>query len=186
MDPYKSCPVFESDNFLLRFVDEEDASDLLLVYSDKLAVPFFNNDNCSDDFYYTTLEEVKKEIEYWHWEYNRKGFVRWTILNKHTHHAIGTIELFNRTSDDYFHNCGLLRLDLKSDFEKTEIIFEIVSLITKDAFDLFKCTKLATKVPSFAIERKKAVERIGFVETKEKLIGNHGHHIYFDYYVLQK
>ena len=37
----------------MRMVCQEDRMDLLKVYSDKRAVPFFNNDNCGGDgFYY--------------------------------------------------------------------------------------------------------------------------------------
>lgn len=39
-------------------------------------------------------------IVYWLWEYNRQGFVHWTIISKATNEAIGTIELFHREADD--------------------------------------------------------------------------------------
>lgn len=51
MNVYEKCPVLESENFLLRKVCLEDSDDLLKVYSDEKAVPFFNGDNChGDDF----------------------------------------------------------------------------------------------------------------------------------------
>lgn len=186
-NPYEKCPVYENRHYLLKFVDIADAPDLLLVYSDEKAVPFFNSDNCGgDDFHYTSLERMQGAIEYWQWEYQRKGFVRWTIFDKTIQHAIGTIELFNRWSDDYFNNCGLLRLDLRSDYEQTESIFEILSLITQPSFDLFECKIIATKVPPFASERKTAVRKMGFAESEEKLVGGHDRKIYTDYYVLQR
>ena len=78
-------------------VSQEDRLDLLKVYSDKEAVSFFNSDNCGgDDFYYTTENRMQQAIDYWLFEYNRRGFVRWTIISKETHEAIGTIELFHR------------------------------------------------------------------------------------------
>ena len=52
-DVYKKCPAFENDSFLLRFSQLDDARDLVSVYSDKNALPFFNSDNChGDNFYY--------------------------------------------------------------------------------------------------------------------------------------
>ena len=42
---YIECPAFEDDNYLLRLVEIEDAKDLLKVYSDEKAVPYFNSDN---------------------------------------------------------------------------------------------------------------------------------------------
>ena len=45
-DVYEYCPEFENDKYLLRLISEEDTNDLLKVYSDASAVPFFNGDNC--------------------------------------------------------------------------------------------------------------------------------------------
>ena len=59
MNPYEKCPVFENENYLIRLIDDLDAPDLLLVYSDEKAVAFFNSDNCGgDDFHMTRLEYV--------------------------------------------------------------------------------------------------------------------------------
>ena len=60
---YEKCPVFENDKFLLRFANKDDASDLLMVYSDKHALPFFNSDNCDgDNFYYSSVERMERMI----------------------------------------------------------------------------------------------------------------------------
>lgn len=186
INPYEVCPVYENKKYLLRQTDTSDASDLLCVYSDEKAVPFFNSDNCNgDDFHYTTLERMQHAIEYWQWEYGRKGFVRWSVLAKCSQHAIGTIELFNRQSGDFFNNCGLLRLDLRSDYEREDSIFDILSLIISPAFELFDCRILATKIPSFACERKSAAERLGFTPSENNLIGHNGES-YSDYYILKK
>lgn len=186
MNPYEKCPVFENENYLLRFVEADDAPDLLLVYSDEKAVKLFNSDNCVDNFHYTSLERMQKAIEFWQLEYQKKYYVRWTIFDKNVHHAIGTVELFNRKADDYFNDCGLLRMDLRSDYEQTDKISELLSLILVPAFDLFECQMIATKVPAFAVERKIAVEKSGFVLSGEKLTGGHDQKSYTDYYVLQK
>lgn len=189
MNPYEKCPVFENQNYLLRLVEMADAPELLLVYSDEKAVPFFNSDNCNgDDFHYTSLERMQIQIDKcWLWEYQQQGFVRWTIIDKNIPCAIGTIELFNRRSeDDYFDNCGLLRLDLRSDYEQEEKIYEILSLIIPSTFELFNCQMIATKIPPFASKRKSAAERLGFTASDEKLISHQDHRIYSDYYVLEK
>ena len=39
-NPYETCPIFENESYLIRMIDESDAPDLLLVYSDEKAVPF--------------------------------------------------------------------------------------------------------------------------------------------------
>lgn len=185
-DPYITCPTFESDSYLLRLAGPADTLDLLAVYSDEKAVPLFNSDNChGDDFHYTTLERMQGAMDFWTEAYREKWFVRWTIIDKKTQKAVGTIELFNRQAKDYFNDCGLLRLDLRSDHEHEEGIHEILSLIVPPAYDLFHCQMIATKVIPSAARRKEAVERLGFKSTGEALIGHDGTR-YFDYYVRTK
>lgn len=185
-DPYITCPVFEGDNYLLRLVEPADAPDLLNVYSDEKAVPLFNSDNChGDDFHYTTLERMQGAVDFWAEAYREKWFVRWAVVDKGTQKAIGTIELFNRQAEDYFNDCGLLRLDLKSDHENGEDIHEILSLIVPPAYDLFHCKMIATKVIPAAVKRREAVERLGFTASAEALVGHDGTR-YTDYYVKMR
>lgn len=144
----------------------------------------FNSDNCGgDDFYYTTERRMMEAIDYWSFEYSRKGFVRWAVVDKYKRETIGTIELFCRNADDYFTNCGILRLDIRSDYENADIIEDILSLIVKPAFDMFKCDKIATKAIAKAEERISALKRMQFKLSEEMLIGHDGTK-YGDYYVL--
>lgn len=183
---YKNCPEFEDKRYLLRMVCMEDKKDLLKVYSDKAALRFFNNNNCgNDDFYYTSERRMEQAIEYWLYEYNRNGFVRWAVVSKPIHEVIGTIELFHRDADDYFTNCGLLRLDIRSDYEKMSEIIEILGLIIEPAFTLFQCDKIATKAIATATQRMRALEELGFLYTDEKLIGHDGT-LYSSYFVLHQ
>ncbi len=186
-NPYEKCPVYENGTYLLRLVEASDAPDLLRVYSDEKAVPFFNGDNChGDDFHYTTLERMQSAVDFWLWAYRDKGFVRWAIVDKTVDRAIGTIELFGRRADDYFDRCGLLRLDLRSDYERADAVREILSLIVPPAFDLFDCRMVATKIPPAAVQRKAGAEQLGFVLSGEKLIGGDDGKAYADYYVLHQ
>ena len=186
MNVYQSCPEFHNDEFVLRLVSEADLHSLLEVYSDKNAVPFFNADNChGDDFYYTTLERMRAALNFWQEAYKNGWFVRFAIVDRPTNQAIGTIEEFKRDENDFFTDCGLLRLDLRSDYEKSPIIRSILSLIAKPSFDLFGCSMLATKAVSGAVERAQALASLGFVKSDEPLIGHDGTK-YYDYYVLVK
>lgn len=183
---YSNCPVYENKDYILRLVCQEDKLDLLKVYSDEKAVPFFNSDNChGDDFYYTTESRMEQAIGFWLFEYNRQGFVRWSIVSKETDETIGTIELFRRDADDYFTNCGLLRLDLRSDYEVSGEIIKILGLLIEPAYILFDCNKIATKAITAATERIKALNCLGFELSDEKLTGPDGRK-YDSYFVLNK
>ena len=150
----------------MRKLEVRDTSDLLNVYSDEKAVPLFNSDNCNgDDFHYMSLERMQQAVEFWLWSYTNKYFVRFSIIDKRIQKVIRTIELFHRDSKDYFNRCGLLRLDLKSDY------------------DLFDCDMVATKIPTFAGERKEAAVQNGFFATDKALVGGDDGKIYTNYYV---
>ena len=150
----------------MRKLEVRDTSDLLSVYSDEKSVPLFNSDNCNgDDFHYTSLERMQHAVEFWLWSYTNKYFVRFSIIDKRIQKVIRTIELFHRDSKDYFNRCGLLRLDLKSDY------------------DLFDCDMVATKIPTFAGERKAAAVQNGFFVSDKALVGGDDGKVYTNYYV---
>lgn len=166
-DVYEKCPVFENENYLLRFVEETDVLDLLEVYSDKNALPFFNSDNCNgDNFYYPTEEKMLAAVKFWLFSYSKRYFVRFTVMDKSINKAVGTVELFRRDSGDKFDGDGVLRLDVKSDYEKENILFDIMSVIVPPAFEMFDCTEIITKVLVYAVERIKAVQKFGFSNQK--------------------
>lgn len=56
--------MLENERFKLRVVENEDCDDLLQVYSDKNALPFFISDNCDgDNFYYATKERMMEALQ---------------------------------------------------------------------------------------------------------------------------
>ena len=186
VDVYQHCPRYEDGRYILRLVCPEDKKDLLKVYSDKEAVPFFNSDNCGgDDFHYMTESRMEQAIAYWLWEYGRQGFVRWAILLKAAGEAVGTIEMLHRDAADYFTNCGLLRLDLRSDYERAGEIARILGLILEPAYALFHCDKIATKAVPSAAERIAALKHLGFRPSAEHLAGHDGT-AYDSYFVLTR
>lgn len=183
---YEKCPVVESTHYELRLVKMEDAEDLLEVYSDKKAVPFFNSDNCHGDrFYYSTLERMKEAVSFWLFSYQKKYFVRLALVDKKLNKAIGTIELFRRDAKDFFDHVGLLRLDLRSDHEKEEVIKELMDLMLSYSYEWFECDKIATKAVPSAKERIKAFKACGFELRPEKLVGEDGTE-YGDYWMVTK
>ena len=188
MNIYEKCPVLENDKFIIRLIDQSDAEDLFRVYSDKYALPFFNSDNChGSNFYCAAREDMENTIKYWLVEYHEyKGFVRFSIVDKKKGKAIGTIEMFNRKAEDFYNDCGLLRLDLGSGYEKTELIYDVLSLIIEPFYDWFECSMIATKAPLYAVERIEALKKMGFAKSEEPLIGHQENKPYFDYWIIKK
>ncbi|WP_160687949.1 N-acetyltransferase [Clostridium sp. C2-6-12] len=186
MDIYEKCPVLENDNFIVRLIEENDVDDLFSVYSDKYALPYFNSDNCNgDNFYCSKREYMQNAIKFWLIEYyENRAFVRFSIVDKKDDKAIGTIEMFRRESEDYYNDCGMLRLDVRSDYENTQFLYDILSLIVVPFFDWFKCTNITTKAPIYAIDRIEALKKMNFIKSPEPLVGKSM--IYNDYWIRKK
>ena len=187
MNIFEKCPVLESDRFVLRMIEKEDCEDLFRVYSDKNALPFFNSDNCNgDNFYYPTIERMKEAIDFWISAYDNGWFVRLSIMDKATSQVIGTVEVCYRVSEDAFNNMGILRVDVRSDYEREEALFDIFSLITPQVYDMLGCSEIITKGPIYAVERIKAIQKTGFMKSKHLLMGGHDGYGYDGYWTAKK
>ena len=181
MSVYDVCPVLKSEHFTLRLVEREDAPGLLRVYSDEETVKLCNSDNCHyGTFRLDSLEDTLRCIDAWRNEYGLGYFVRWTILAEEE--AVGTVELFHREAQDAFNHHGLLRLDLRSDYETLPVLKELLGLLHRHAYELFDCPILATKAPEFAEVRRQALRACGYMLSESKLIGHDGTE-YGDYWV---
>lgn len=184
MNIYESCPVLESEKFLLRLSEEKDCADLLKVYSDRNALPFFNSDNCDgDNFYYETAERMAEAFSFWKLSYENGWFARLSIIDKAASSAVGTVESCLRVSEDAFHNMGILRVDVRSDYETEDVLYEIISLIAPRMEDMLGCRGVLTKAPLYAVERIKALQRAGFTKSEHLLIGKTGY-AYDGYWTL--
>ena len=182
MNPYRQCPIYQNENYRIRFVKQSDVKDLLKVYSDPKTVALCNCDNCEDDFYYTSRVRMEQAINYWIMEYHREGFVRWSILDCTSSTAIGTMELFKRSANDAYDNTAVLRLDLLSKYEEQSCLQEILSLILPHIRDLFQCTQVITKCVQEAEKRRAVLLEMGFSPSKESLVGWDGT-LYQNYYL---
>ena len=59
-------------------------------------------------------------------------------------------------------------------------------MMIPDAFDLFDCLEIITKVPLYAVERIKAVQMLGFEKTDRLLVGTLDGYAYKDYWCIKK
>lgn len=185
MNIYESCPVLENERFIIRLFHQDDCDELLKVYSDKNALPFFNSDNCDgDNFYYATKERMEEAIAFWKLSYENGWFVRLSIVDKTVSSVIGTVELCLRVSEDEFNNMGILRVDVSSDYEREDVLYAIFSLVTPKMDELLGSKGVLTKAPIYAIERIKAIQKAGFSKSEYFLIGKYGY-AYDGYWILK-
>lgn len=178
---YADCPSYKKTLISLRQTHVEDANELLLCYSDLKAVPLFNSDNChGDDFHYDTVERMKRAIDFWDYSYKHQYFVRWTIIVNATEEKIGTIEMFHRNSEDEFNHFGVLRMDLRSDYEVQPVIDEILDVVDESFYECFDVHAILSKAIPLASERTSSLLRKGYRPLNKKLM------VYDDYYVKYK
>lgn len=175
MTIYEEKAIIENDRFLVRLVERKDCTDLLLVYSDKNSLPFFNSDNCNgDNFYYDTIEKMEKAFDFWQYSYDNRWFARLSIVDKIKSTVIGTVELCLRISDDVFNKMCIMRVDVRSDYEEEAMLYNIINLISPYASQLVDCEGTVTKAPIYAVERIQALQNAGFIKSEHLLNGNNG------------
>ena len=175
MDVYKEIPVFTSPAYRLRGVALSDAEALLNVYGDPEAVPYFNGDNChGDTFYYPTLARMEQAVAFWLDSYRQRYFVRWSVEDRATNEVIGTIELFDRPTEDGTGVCALLRLDLRRDRETAPVIQAVLDTLYPAVLPYFAGRTVVTKCWPYASQRRRALEALGFAPSERLLVGEGG------------
>ena len=133
----------------------EDAEELLKCYNDSEARRFFNDDNF--DFGYgnvDTIEKMQCNIKLWINSYYSKNFVRFSIIDKSTDKAVGTVEMLGGKH-------GILRIDIMGDYECENCLSELFE--TADRFyNDFNCDCIVSKAIPEATERIKALTKCGY------------------------
>ena len=171
---FEVCPNFESARFQLRLVSLEDSWDLLECYSDKKSIELFNSDNCTSDFEFNNIKEMHDSISLWLREYNEKKYIRFSIFDFLSHKVIGTTEIFRKDFENK--KIGVLRLDLKSEFEKNQYLNELFQLIDKSFKDIFNYNSLITKSVPHATERIKTLTSQSFEKLEKNDIMPYEHY----------
>lgn len=160
IDPLALPPVLAAGRFLLRLVRPDDAEDLLACYGDPAAWPLFNTDNCTSDFRFTTVAEVREAIEFWLADGAANGYVRFSVVDGGV--AVGTLEFFGRPADAHNElSWGLLRLDLAPACENADDLGELFA-VTGRLFEPFGVERILTRVPAEAVVRTQAALAAGF------------------------
>ena len=118
---------------------------------------------------------MTEAIDFWNMSYRNGWFVRLSVVDKTASTVIGTVELCLRVSGDEFNNMGILRVDVRSDYEQENELYDIFSLITPEIEKMLGCKGVLTKAPIYAVERIKAIQKVGFTKSEHMLIGKTGY-----------
>ncbi|MBI9052040.1 MAG: hypothetical protein JEZ00_21680 [Anaerolineaceae bacterium] len=145
-EPYAQCPIYKTKHFLFRMVEPADAKDLLSCYADPLAAPLFNSDTCTSDFVYHTIQEMQDCINFWLDEFQKKIYMRFSILDQTTQRAIGTMEwCIKPNTYEGLGKVAVLRLDLPSVYENEQTISEILQMLEENFYEHFDVDSIISK-----------------------------------------
>jgi RimJ/RimL family protein N-acetyltransferase len=151
VNPFDECPIYETENFTYRLVNDNDTEDLFICYSDPVTLSHMNNDNCNGEFRCASIDIMKDAIRRWQKDYERRTFLRWSLIKKNIGKAIGTIEIAPLPWGKWFFGketpVGILRIDLLSKYEQESIFTEIVGLMTTELANDFEVNQVIMKAP---------------------------------------
>jgi RimJ/RimL family protein N-acetyltransferase len=160
-NPYKKCPVFETQTFILRLVSEDDAEDLLSCYADLKAQELFNIDNFPHNCNFNTADEMLNYIKFWLLEYSQEAYIRFSIIDKSTNKAVGTIEMFGMIGK-HKTETGILRIDMASKYETKHFFNEILNVCVDNFYNLFNVEFMIIKATDKAVNRIEILNEAGF------------------------
>lgn len=169
MDVFCACPEYNTGHFKIRKLEKGDAEELFACYSDPEAARFFNGDCCGDDFYYTDMKQFRECVEYWLNRYELQDFVRWSIQDKERERLIGTIEVcpsLKYAVDG--RRMGILRIDLKSEYERLDVLKELMDVLLENVYEDFEVSSVIMKIQKDAGERQKLIKEYQFVNAKDE------------------
>lgn len=169
MDAFMVCPIYETEHFRIKQLEIDDVDDLFFCYSDPEAARYFNGDCCGDDFYYTDKEKFRECVEYWLNRYELKDFVRWSIQDKERDQLVGTIEVcpsLKYAVDG--RRMGILRIDLKSEYERLDVLKELMDILLANIYEDFEVASVIMKIQKDAEERQKLIQEYQFVNAKDE------------------
>lgn len=121
------------------------------------------------------MERMEQALDFWEFSYRNGWFARLSVVDKTAARVIGTVELCLRVSEDAFDRMGILRVDVGSGYETEEALYEIMALAAPRVPELLGCRGVLTKVPIYAVERRKAAEKAGFAKSEALLVGKTGY-----------
>lgn len=161
-NPYQSCPAFETAHFSIRRVAETDAGDLLVCYGDPRARRLFNTDNCPPG-QFDHPEWVRELVRGWiEHDYANGDFIRFAIVDRQTHQAVGTIEIYDRKCQQSDRTTGMLRIDIAPAYEQAALLSELLDVSCDIFFNIFHTEIILHQAIPEATERIAALRAGGF------------------------
>ncbi len=148
----KNFPTLKSDRFDLIEINESHIEDIFKLYSDYTVVKHV------DILPLKTLEEAKKEIEFYRERFVSKTGIRWGIAFKEQTKIIGTVG-FNKV---YVGHKGRIGYDLEQKYWGKGYMTEVLDCIISYGFKKFDLRRVEAEVTPDNIGSEKLLEKLNF------------------------
>ncbi|WP_174615113.1 GNAT family N-acetyltransferase [Virgibacillus ihumii] len=155
MDIGKTIPVLETENYVLRGVTKNDASDLFPFLSDRETMKYITPHPVK------TEAEVANEILLQLEKFNRQKEIPWVIADKHIETVIGT---FSFHKLHMWHRKAEMAAIICHDYQNSGVMTEVLGKTLYYGFDILGLNRIVGDIFAGNTGSRKLLQRHGFVE----------------------
>lgn len=105
---------------------------------------------------------MSQAMDFWDLSYKNGWFARFSIVDKTVSTVIGTVELCLRVSEDEFNNMGILRVDVRSDYEKENELYNLFTLVVPKIENLLGVQRCSYKSANLCSRANKSNSKSRF------------------------
>lgn len=168
--PFIYCPRLKNNRIRIRQLRLDDADKLLSCYQQQGKAPtYFNLDFSNETIPCQNKEQVKNLLKFYLSQSKSKKSVYWTVIDLFNNNSIGVISITPLEKNEDYKNVGLLRMDIKSEYETKEIISAILNM-TEQLYELFDLNTIISKAWLTSRHRINAMLENGFKESFDRYL----------------
>ncbi|AFY54560.1 acetyltransferase, ribosomal protein N-acetylase [Rivularia sp. PCC 7116] len=156
-------PELETENLLLRQVNQSDAKAIFKHFSDKEVLRYHDLEA------FTNIEQAKNIIASFYHKFHSQQMIRWGIAKKEDNVIIGTCGFHNWVQKSFQAEIGY---ELSQAYWRKGIMTEALTAMIKFGFKKMELNRITATVMLENIASMKLLENNGFVE--EGVLREHG------------
>ena len=148
-------PELETQNLILRQVNQSDSKDIFQNFSDKEVLKYHDLEA------FTNIEQAKELIKRFYEKFHSQEMIRWGIAKKENNIIIGTCGFHNWVQKSFQAEIGY---ELTQAYWQKGIMTEALTAIINFGFEKMELNRIAATVMLENNASMKLLEKLGFVE----------------------
>lgn len=147
-------PVLETNRLVLRQIEKDDASSILIYLSDKEVMKYYGLEP------FKTIKEALSEISWYRSIRNKRTGIRWGITLKGKNEIIGSCGFFNMIPQHYRTEIGY---ELHRNYWRQGIASEALEAIVRYGFESMNIQRMEALIEPLNISSQRLAEKQGFL-----------------------